>query len=178
MIPIVTTIRFERPPGVSIRQWRAGMKEAHREQALTWHREMLPDHFKPYARFKYQHQPRSQRYIRDKLHGVDKRGPYRKHAVESPGNTDLVFTGRMRDMLVMQNPLVRAYPTRARLDYTSPPYLIERVNRRRSTQPDKWREITTVSADQSRRLEEVLVQEVLKRFENAAVQPYSVRVAA
>lgn len=178
MIPVIIAMRFERPPGVTIRAWREGMKSAWGVVAMAWHRDMLPDHFKPYAKFKYGHQPRKNQYKRDKEAATRGIGRYRRMMVEAPGTTDLVFTGDMRDLLLYQQPDVRTFPTRARLSYQAPYYLIRRVNKRRSKQPDKRAEIAKITIDQAQKLQALMRAEVLKRFEYAGVQPYQLRIVA
>jgi hypothetical protein len=182
MVPIYITVRFSKPPEASIRAWRQCMRDAHAAQMRLWFDEMFPDHFTPQAKFKYGHKKRGEKYAAWKIAAASGQqvrtwGGTLASAVEAPGTIDNVLTGDMRDMLTKQQPQIRGFPTRGRLQLDSPDYLTMRP-KPGSNQPDKWAELSRISADQHARLDKFLSDEVHKRFANAPQEPVTIRIAA
>jgi hypothetical protein len=118
-------------------------KAAHQEIGYRWQIDMLPRHFTSAARSIYRHKPRSRKYEQRKRQ-LAGRG-----LVQEGGNVDLVFTG-LTKRLMRQRHQVQAFPSRVTIKMLGPSYLRMRPNK--SNQPDKAKEITTVTAEEEKKL--------------------------
>lgn len=121
-----------------------------------WHRELLPDHFKPGAHSKFQHSKRSEKWLRSKrIRGI---GPGRF--------LDNIFTGKSRRFL-MHGPQIKATGTGVTIRMDAPLYF---RNPRHKTpgHPNKPDEVTRVSTRHrsliSRRLEVVIQRRVIRNL--------------
>ena len=150
-LPIRVRITYIKPPDVTVRAWREGMRAAHAEAARVWHEEMLPDHFTPFARFKYQYQPRTLATRKRKKQLAE------KGQVLEGGLVDNVWSGTMRNLLTGAAS-IRAYPSRFTVTMPGPPYISMRPNPvgRSANQPDKAAEILKITPDQRLQLARVV----------------------
>ena len=137
-----------RPVGVSRDGWRKIRRDAMRAMGEHWFKEMLPQHFDANAKYKYKHRPRSTKYKANKLK-LAQRGK-----VQGGGVTDLVFSGRTRDALLNNIAIIRPFPSRVTVRMQGPPYLTTNF-RAKSNQPNKPREITTVTEAERKELARV-----------------------
>lgn len=136
------TITFDRPPDFSKRGWREALRGAMRAAAEHWHAAIMPRHFERSARGRYGYQPRTAKYQRRKMFSGAARS-----------GLDLVYSGRARES-AMRRPLIRAYPTRARLDLLVPPYIKMKPDPRgrRKAAPAMGDEMTRVTFEEAEEL--------------------------
>jgi hypothetical protein len=161
-------------------------------QALAdhWHSQMLDDHFRPEATAKYRHQLRGKKYRKRKQWLAQQGRPWVKGGkpIVMGGMVDNVLTGYMRDQL-KNNSAILAYPTRVTLKMYGPRYMTMRTfrgdarkairegwtygkgqkfsSRSGANQPDKVKEITTITAGQMKELAEVAEREVQRQLRQA-----------
>lgn len=149
MVPILIRMKFSPPPDVSKRRLKEITREAHRVQALEWHRQFIRFHFNGAARYRYGYKQRRPKYLKKKqrIAGV---APGK---VLEGGSVDLVYSGLTREAM-LRPPLVRAFPNRARLEMAGPSYVAMRP--KRPNKPNLGAEITAVTPDEVRTLEKVL----------------------
>jgi len=139
---------FDRPLDFSQRGWKEVLRGAMRAAAEHWHAEMLPRHFMQSARERYGYQPRTAGYQRSKVHAV--------MSGKAKSACDLILSG-LTQQSAMQRPLIKAFPTRARLDLLVPPYIQMRPNPRgkRKAAPAMGDELTRVTYDEAEELANV-----------------------
>jgi hypothetical protein len=127
-VPITIQTIQTRPVGFTIRLWRSTLKESMTELGLYWWRTYAPMHFKQDAAGRYGYKPRSEKYLRSGW---------------KRGKPPLFLTGETFKRVVQTTPMIRAYPTRATLDFRTPRY----VNMRpmAPNKPNLGKEITTVT---------------------------------
>jgi len=118
-----------------------------------WHRELLPDHFKPGAHGKFQHATRSEEYLKSKrIRGI---GPGRF--------LDNIFSGKSRRFL-MHGPSIKATGTGVTIRMDSPVYFRKTI----TGHPNMSNEVTRVSDRHisliSRRLEVVIQRRVIRNL--------------
>ena len=142
---ITTQLRFQ--PGnaksfVSEREYTRAMSAVHQAVGIEWQSKMLPLHFKKSAQAKYAYKPRTSKYLEWKKKKWKQRRPMKNgQYVEGSGETDLVLSGDMRDMM-LGPAVIRAFPTRVSINLTGPRYMTMRTN---SNQPDKLLEVATTT---------------------------------
>jgi hypothetical protein len=143
MIPARILLTEERPPDVAARAFREMLRAANAAAGRSWHRSALPDHFEPQAHYKYNHKPRSQKWLRRKrrLAAVGR--------AERGGRVDNVYSGTLERM-VRSWAQVRAFPTRATVTMTGPRYVT--MKPRSASRPHIAAELTTVTRDESESL--------------------------
>jgi hypothetical protein len=186
MLPIYITLQVTRPPDITVRNFRRILRDAHQAMGQKWIKEILPGHFKPGAESKYGYAPRTDRYLNDKREGKkrevsirQRRRPTeaRRRAIEG-GMSPLVYTGTLR-RTIKQSAKVRGYPTRATISLKVTDYAPLRRNtftgidaqgrkRKASPQPDKIKEIFTVTDGEAQELSWYLQEKV---FEGIAAAP-------
>lgn len=166
--PILIKIRMERPPEVAVRRWNEITRAGHEEEGRHWHQKMLPEHFKPYAKFKYRHRRRTRKYLDRKLKLAQ------AGKVLEGGQIDNVAKGAMR-RAIQSTGVVRAFPSRVSIKMIGPRYMTfrsiadldeetkkkiraGRVGKGKFSgdQPDKPKELLTVTAPEEKKLAEVL----------------------
>ncbi len=171
-----------RPIDIVRDAWRTITREAYRAVGLYWVANMLPKHFQPGAASKYNYEYRSQAYLLRK-HGTNvgnlraiglKRREVFSKLRQLDNETPLVLTGRMKQDVLSQN-VVRGFPTRATVYLYGPQYMnaklgagyARRKNDKGGTfvdysrrQPDKAKEMTTVTSDERNELAVVLTREL------------------
>lgn len=153
MLPICIKVELQPPPDVSARKLKEIMREAHRQQAESWHRRYARLHFEPIGRYRYAYQRRSPGYRKQKarLASVGK--------VEGGGEIDLVHSGLTRRK-AMARPLIKALPTRATVQMATPSYVT--MHRRRADRPDLAAEILKVVRPEQSRLGQEMQTKVEK----------------
>lgn len=149
MIAYRIKITQDRPLDFSRRDWKEVLRAGMREAGQYWHQEIMPKHFERSARARYGYQPR-----RDRYQGYKIRARGRGKAVDT---VDLVFSGQTRSS-ALKPPLIKAYPTRARVDLLVPPYINMRPDPRgkRKAAPAMGDELTRVTYQESQKLSEVV----------------------
>ena len=153
--------REERPPEASVRAWDGICRAANQEMGTLWHTQMLAPHFTPQAKGIYHHQPRSRGYLLRK-----QRMAAAGKALEG-GLVDNLLTGLMRSSLEAAG-LVRAVPTRVIVTMIGPRYCTMRPYK--SGQPDKAKEITTITDAEEKRLAKA-AEAVITQKMNALKEP-------
>lgn len=162
-IPIRT--RVERDHRLRISEWRDITKVAWEAAGELWHEEILPLHFEVSAYSEYRYKRRESRYEERKF----KRWGHRK---------PLTWTGdlqrrvtRIRDVRVVGDNSRRRGA--ARVVLYGPRYLF--AYRKDLNQPDKARELRTVSRTDAsklaRRLDQVITAELGERARREEVRP-------
>lgn len=150
MFRVKTKIMETRPFDVTRDAWRQMQRNGMRAVGEYWHREMLPNHFTPQAKYTYQHKPRSAKYIRNKQR-LAQRG-----IVALGGNVDNVFRGDVMKALKTRA-VIRGFPTRCTVYMHGPNHL--RINfRAKSNQPNKKQELITTTAKEAETLKKVLTR--------------------
>lgn len=169
-VPVIIRTKFERPPGVTVRQHRANLRGAHATMGAHWVQKFLPGHFEPPARHKYGYAPRGEKYLasKDRLSAQGHRLDGKR--VVGDAKTDLVLTGRSKRRILTAT-LIRGYPTRATVDMSAPKYFKMRF--RFKNQPNKARELLSTTDAERKELREVLRSDYVRRVE-AIRQPQTV----
>lgn len=134
--PVLIRTTHSDYPELKARQLGEASRASNRAMAEVWVQTMLPDHFSPSAHYKYGYAPRSKRYM-DRKRKLAARG-----VVLDGGQTDLVFTGRLRHMLTQIQPLIKSYPSRASAILFGTPYFTDRP--RNPRKPNMGREVTQI----------------------------------
>ena len=124
MIQFGVKWRDQRPVSVSIRKWNEYGRKAHQAMAEHWYGVLLPRHFQPDAKEKYKHQQRTEKYLARKRKAAA-RGTIPAHHA----NTDNVYKGRMRRMLLKGSKSVKIFPSRFTVTVTGPRYISMKVLR-------------------------------------------------
>lgn len=149
-----------KPPDIARQAFRDICKRGFSHIANIWYREIFPKHFRVQAKNAYQHQPRTEGYKKKKKR-MAARGK-----VAMGGTVDNVFTGAMMRQL-KSGCIIRAFPTRGKVTMTGPDYL--KINFKNmgqakrhwwnrssrgtgSPQPNKKRELTTLTREETRYL--------------------------
>lgn len=150
-MPFPIAIKFidERPAGLSVRDWREVTKGANADVGRLY-QTFLPGHFRSGAARKYGYAPRSLKYIRA-ITGRKARAKAKGQAIAGP-ETPLVFTGLLRTS-VLEFGRVRGFPGRFTFTAPAPVYVPERP-KPGNPQPPLASEVTRLTADEIRRLEE------------------------
>ncbi len=169
-----------RPLDVVRDAWRTITRKAYQAVGLYWVHNFLPRHFEPGAASRYRYEFRSLAYLLRKhgqsTSGLRASGVQRKELFSRLRKMDddspLVLTGYMKRQ-VMQTNVVRGFPTRATVYLYGPGYMTAKLGagfRNRSDgkggrfvdysrrQPDKVKEMTTVTSDERNELAKVLTQ--------------------
>lgn len=180
IVPWAMSVTFNKPPEVSIRAWRNGMREAWRTVGQHWQQQLLPRHFRRGAAATYNHKPRTAEYLRRKKLAGRGTGPLAKFArrlgmaVKYGGEVDNVLTGRMEEALRLPARII-AFPTRVTIRMIGPRYMTfnPRVG---GSQPNKPAELTRLTTEEREDLSQRYQAEVLARFKTAAPEPINVRI--
>jgi hypothetical protein len=163
MIILRAKLTEKRPLDVARDAWRVIMRAAYRAVGLYWVEKFLAGHFEPGAGEKYRYKIRSKAYRarKDRLRAAGQ--PFARGGAPVIGgsNQPNVLTGYMRREM-MRSVVVRGFPTRATVYLYGPAYLTTRFHTK--AQPDKPREITTVTDAERRELAKVLEAEVVKHL--------------
>lgn len=130
-------------------------KEGHEAAGRFWHEELLPEHFKPNARFRYGHKRRTRRYL------AKKRALAKRGIVERGGEVDNVYTGLMEDTLT-SIAVVKPFPKRVTIKMQGPRYITMRPFT--SNQPDKAAELTKTTRPEERRIGKVMDKTITEEF--------------
>jgi hypothetical protein len=158
MIIHSTILTITRPHDVAARAWsRTICPPAFQAMGEYWVQKFFPLHFKRGAEQRYAYARRSWKYLQLK----------RKRGVSDP----LTFTGRLRT-LAQNTVKVKGYATRCTVKFAVPNYAPLRKNlftgrdrkgkqRKASPQPDKVKEMTTVTEVERRELIGVLEREIV-----------------
>ncbi|HEY1064809.1 MAG TPA: hypothetical protein VGE52_01810 [Pirellulales bacterium] len=152
-IPIRVKLVMERPPELTIREWRTATKASTAEMGRRWHSKYARLHFTPQAEKRYGYKPRTTRYKRNKRK-LAERGK-----VQSGGVVPLVFSGLLREAL-LTHATIRSFPTRATVVMTVPRYVKQRPQGNR---PYLAAEATMVIEEEAAELSDFLERRVVER---------------
>lgn len=156
MFRIKTKIMETRPFDVARDAWRVMQRTAMTAVGEHWFKEMLPGHFTAQAKFKYQHRPRSRKYIETK-----KRLATRGKALMG-GLVDNVLTGAMKRALE-STAVIRGFPTRCTVYLSGPAHL--RIRYKPGTnQPNKPAEILYTTPQEAKVLKAVLRKSMVSQL--------------
>lgn len=144
MLPIVIKTVEHKPADLSMRAHREISREAFTGMGTEWHQHMLPLRFTANSPH-YPRKKRTRRYL------ARKQKLYEAGKIEAP-NIDNLLTGASRDAFKLPA-IARAYPTRVTVQVEAPKYFGMRPYK--STQPDKWAEITWISGAEQQKLSTV-----------------------
>ena len=155
MIPLLKfKVKENKPPDLARDAWRKACKKAFVAICWHWHKHMLPRHFEPSARHRYNHKPRSRKW-NDRKQALAKRG-----IAAMGGMVDNVFKGHMMEAL-KRSAVVRGFPTRGRLSMFGPNYM--KINfRGSSNQPNKKAEVVKLTKPE--------LQELLRLFKKVMIE--------
>lgn len=107
-----------RPPDVVIRAWRTIRKSVMIHMGTMWHKTMLPEHFKPNARYVYKYRWRSKKWQENKQKAADKGtigvGINLRRVDPRAATDSLTLTGTLRDN-VTRVAKIQAFETRFKL---------------------------------------------------------------
>lgn len=134
------SIEEDRPQGIPKRIFREMTREAHRSTLKRWHRSMLGKHFRPGNATRYGLRRRNRRYQEQK----------RRSNAAKGGRVPLVFTGRM-ELLLKRKQVVKAFPTRAKLDMPAPQYVSMRP---KGNRPNLGEEATRIAPSEEPTLDD------------------------
>jgi len=131
------------------RQIRGAAKLAGQAVGERWVKEYLPLHFRPNARERYGYRSRSPAWRSQKVRSAG-RTLKSKGPISPEAGLDLVYTGRMRDMLLGLPPRVHATGGRVTVKLRAPHYID--YPKRMYGSPDMRQEITTTTEGEARQL--------------------------
>ena len=151
------TVNLDTPVGFSKRGWREVTRRALALELRRWHRQIAYQHFLKGAAGKYKYKKRSRKYIERKRR-------------KKPGQPDLVYSGDTQRAVVAGTPLIRAYPSRARLLINTPKYVQMRPYRARPDAPVLGREITAFTFRERRDAEVSFAGHCEKEFNKSSVK--------
>jgi hypothetical protein len=176
MIQITTEMTGFAVFGIAKRRWKEWMRQAFAETALFWFENLLPLHFKINSKERYNHKPRSAKYLRAKRRAAA------RGKVKYGGNVDNVYTGAMEELL-RSACAIRAYPTRAVVRMAGPRYMTmtpftgdrskgfkygknrsQTISRTAGQQPDKVAELTTVTTDELQVMSNIFANSLTRQF--------------
>lgn len=156
MIRLLINVREIKPPGVSRDKFREICRKAFSHIGHYWYKNFFPLHFTAQAKHKYNHRPRSKKYL------AKKQSLARKGIAAMSGAIDNVFTGQMAREL-LSGATIRGFPTRATVTMRGPNYM--RMNfRSGSNQPNKKRELVALTREEMRFLLGEFKRFVAKEF--------------
>lgn len=145
MIPLRVVTKETAPPDIAKRRLPRMMRDVYTHVGETWQRKMLRNHFKSAARFIYNHQRRTWKYIQHKIRAA------RRGKVQGGGRIDNVYSGLLRKLMTRRH-IVRGYPTRATIKMVGPSYITMRP--RDPKKPNKARELLTITPGEERQLDQ------------------------
>ena len=137
--------KHERPAGVGQRTWREISKTGMFNVGLAWDRWYKMRHFAGDATQRYGYADRTAAYRRRK----ERRG--------IPGFLAMVYSGATRASVASPQ-IPRAFPTRAVITLSAPPYIQMRPDPRRRKAPNLGEELTRVTAEESEALAKVFTE--------------------
>jgi hypothetical protein len=137
--------KHDRPAGVGQRTWREISKTGMFTVGVAWDRWFKMRHFAADATSRYGYAPRTPAYRRRK----ERRGV--------PGFLAMVFQGHTR-AAVSSPQIPRAFPTRATITLSAPPYIQMRPDPRRRKAPNLGEELTRTTAEEIAALEKVFTE--------------------
>lgn len=123
------------------------MRFAFERTAMYWHSQMLPRHFEPKAKRKYNYQPRKRKYQNRK-----KEFAKSDRTIQKQGRAPIVYSG-LTEALAEGKGVIRAYPTRVRLRMPSTRWVTPRP--KDPAKPNLHDEILRVMPGENRALTRV-----------------------
>ena len=129
-------LTLDKPADLSTRGWKEIMRRAHRRELKHWHRTKLRGHFLKGAASRYGYQPRKPKYLSQ---------PRKR------GKPPLMYGGDAYNATVRGTPLIRAFPTRAKLTMNTPKYVMMRPWK--SGRPNLGAEMTALTWQETLKME-------------------------
>lgn len=155
MIRLLVNVKEIKPPDVSRDKFREICRRAFSHIGHYWYKNFFPEHFTVQAKHKYNHRPRSKKYLEQKQKLA------RRGIAAMGGAVDNVFTGDMARQL-LSGAIIRGFPTRATVTMRGPSYM--RINFRSGNQPNKKRELVALTREEMRFLLAEFKRFVAKEF--------------
>lgn len=162
MFRIKTQIMETRPFDVARDAWRVMQRRAMSAVGEYWFRNMLKHHFTAQAKYTYKHEPRSTKYKDDK-----RKLAMRGGAIMG-GVVDNVLTGELM-RAVMENAIIRGFPSRVRVTMIGPDHLKSTGFSRKkmkqvARQPNKKRELVTTTTAEQKILKRIMRDFITKQI--------------
>lgn len=129
-------LTLDKPADLSTRGWKEIMRRAHSRELLDWHRTKLRGHFRKAASATYGYQTRKPKYLKQRF---------------KRGKPPLIYRGATYNATVKGTPLIRAFPTRAKLTMNTPKYV--KMVPLKSGRPNLGAELTAVTWQETRDME-------------------------
>ena len=156
MFRLRAKITYTPEPKRQSRIFRDVTKEAMHAGGEFWFDHLLPIHFTPAGRDRYDYRPRTEEH-------VARYGPQ-----------ELVVSGDTETLaLASRSTGIRAFPTRLRLTLATPKYIPQRPRSRK--QPPMAEEIFAVSDDETKQIEAVEQTHAVKLLRRSG-RPHTVRI--
>lgn len=156
MIPLGVRLTVQPDPKTMTRAEKRVMKEGFLAMATHWHSNFLPRHFEESAKTKYRHQNRSSKWQKRKEQLA------RLGKAQRGGLVDNVLTGQL-EQTAKAIKTISAFPTRATVRMSGPKYITMNPTTARG-QPDKAKEITTVTRREQKTLNAIFKKHVVRGF--------------
>ena len=169
MYNVSIAIAINKPPYITVRQYRDIMKRNNAIAAQTWHKTFLPRHFTQPAKGggRYGYATRDPIYLRNKRKRANnttkwRRGKRGKRTIEG-GRLAIVQSGETRHRAVDFPPGIKAFPTRVVLTMRVPKY----ASMKTAKGPNLGKEITKVLPEEAKILRKQLFRRVRKEYDTA-----------
>lgn len=150
--PIGAVVFEKRPFDVTVRNFSKFTKRAFAAGGALWHRRFLKDHFRQDAAQKYKHQPRTEKYLKQKKAKAKK-----SLGVKRGGTVDNVYSGTL-EQSIKGFAVLQAFPKRVTVRMSGPRYLSMRPYK--TNHPNMGAELTTVTEAENR----VVLKEIEQEF--------------
>lgn len=170
--PIQIKLLQHKPPDIVVRDWRKITRQTYTVMGEHWHSQILPDHFKPNAKFVYNYRLRSTKYLKHKKWAA-RRGRVGNRTISpEAATTALTYTGRLKNAMLSVS-RIRAFPTRFTVRMPGTTYT---PSKQRSTkQPFLQGELTKLlkrEVDELRKIGKQAATEALNQTRQARQQQF------
>jgi hypothetical protein len=123
MLPIHVKAVHEEHPELVRRELHNVTRAMHAAMGAKWAGDLLPEHFEPRAHFVFNYAARTGKWLRRKEMLFRMGASVRGRRVIAGANTDLVFTGFLRDLVLgSARQGITAYPSRVKIRMIGPAY--------------------------------------------------------
>jgi hypothetical protein len=177
MYNVSITTQINKPPYLSIRKFRKIMKRNHEWVGRTWHKHVLPLHFKQPAAGggRYGYAARKPKYLAGKRRRATDKIKWRRvrsgksNAVIEGGRFALVGGGETRHRAVDFPPDIKAFPTRVTVKMHVPKYA-SMTPKASNKGPNLGKEIAKVLPSEAKALRKQMKKRVVRDFNAARSQ--------
>lgn len=123
MLPIHVQAVHDEHPELVRRELHGVLRVMHAAMGSKWAADLLPEHFEPRAHFVFNYAARTAKWLRRKEALFRAGATVRGRRVIAGRNTDLVFTGFLKDLVLgSASNLIAAYPSRVTIRMIGPAY--------------------------------------------------------